>query len=323
MIEDIFLTYANNSLKEKPEKLLDMVKEFENQGFEFGWMDEERLYRIANIFRILVNRIDDKRVHRIHNKKPSTPFKYRRIDFEIAYDGIYRSENGYCEKCFENLTRTHWLGFDLFKGNNPLRCFECDQLFFKKILTCIVEGKEYAEIGPNECPAAGLPNALLNTYNEFAKSVSIVPDSIKSPFKQTMKEGTFYNCYSLHQYEEASNGGFVKGLFTRVFFYSFAMYSLVEFLLNNDRRKLKLCDECKKFFIAKKVDTRIKFCPECSPKSKMNREERRNYMRQRRAEKKKLKIEQQRKAQIKRFLEAGYSEKEAQEIWEIYKEENM
>ncbi len=288
-IENIFLIYVNNSLKEKPEKLLDMVKEFEKQGFEFAWMDKERLYRIANLFRGLVNRIDDKRVHRIHNKKPRTRFRYRRIDFEIAYDGIYRSENGYCqEECFERFERRAWLGTELFMGKNRLRCFECDQLFFKKILTGITEGIEYSEIGPSECPAAGLPNALLNTYNEFSKSVSIVPNFSNLSFKETMKEGTFYNCHSLHQYEEASDGGFVKTLFTRVFFYSFAIYSLVEFLLHNDRRKLKLCDECTKFYISKTIRP-SRFCSDKCRLAWNNRKriesgEAREYKRRKRAE---------------------------------------
>ena len=38
-----------------------------------------------------------------------------------------------------------------------------------------------------------------------------------------------------------------------IFIFSLASYSLTEFIISNDRRKLKFCPYCKRFFIAKDI----------------------------------------------------------------------
>jgi len=55
-------------------------------------------------------------------------------------------------------------------------------------------------------------------------------------------------------------------------------YSLAEFIMSDDLGKLKLCELCNRFFISKRKDKRIKYCPTCSPKNKMPKEVRRKYV---------------------------------------------
>lgn len=68
-------------------------------------------------------------------------------------------------------------------------------------------------------------------------------------------------------------------------------YSLTKFLLNNERAKLKQCRKCNKFFVASKNDSRIKFCADCSPKTKKSKTKNAEYQRQYRLKKKQEKSE--------------------------------
>ncbi len=94
-------------------------------------------------------------------------------------------------------------------------------------------------------------------------------------------------------------------------------YLFIEFVKDEKNKKLlHSCSECKLIFVSKKADERIKFCPNCSNKNRMSREERRLYMQQyrRREKQEETLIFQQR--QISKFIEnLGCSEEEAQELF--------
>jgi len=84
-------------------------------------------------------------------------------------------------------------------------------------------------------------------------------------------------------------------------------YCLIKFLKENNRNQIRKCDneKCRKFFIASKLDSRIKKCPECSRKSTLSREERRLYQQKWRAKKKEEKKNREQEARIKRYMKAG------------------
>jgi hypothetical protein len=93
-------------------------------------------------------------------------------------------------------------------------------------------------------------------------------------------------------------------------------YCLIEFVLNYDRRKLKKCSYCNEFYIQAKLYPKQKYCSNCSSKSKMSKEKRREYQRNYRQKKREQERALQREARIKKFVNAGWTRKEAEEIIE-------
>jgi hypothetical protein len=96
--------------------------------------------------------------------------------------------------------------------------------------------------------------------------------------------------------------GLIESRFNR-FVGSFVGHSLRDFIINDDLKKLKICQRCHKFFISKKRDKRIKFCPTCSKKSKMTKEVRREYQKRYYWNKKLQKIEISRELMIQKYME--------------------
>lgn len=113
MIQDIFLTYANYSLKENPKKLYEIFEKFNALDIYI-----DRQYEIPNIIRhfIALLKSDDLRAaYEICRKAkleeepssvkgfnpPCEPFTFWNTrDCKIAYEGIYGYRDGYCEdKC--------------------------------------------------------------------------------------------------------------------------------------------------------------------------------------------------------------------------------
>ena len=95
-------------------------------------------------------------------------------------------------------------------------------------------------------------------------------------------------------------------------------YCMMEFFKHEkSKRYIRHCKNCKKNFVAKKVDKRIKYCPLCSPKSKMGKEERKEYQKKYRDKKRKEKIAHERGAKINNYMEKlSCTREEAEEIIE-------
>jgi len=83
-----------------------------------------------------------------------------------------------------------------------------------------------------------------------------------------------------------------------------------------NRQLVNKCINCGQFYISHKADKRNKYCSKCSRLSHMTKEQRAQYMREVYRPKKKREREAQKKqAYIQRLLKAGFSEKEAEELW--------
>jgi len=149
--------------------------------------------------------------------------------------------------------------------------------------------------------------------------------SLKNVLEAVLNGGTlngcqeFMNFFSHHQrpqYHLDENGFIVeKRVFDESHFYHKELfpendpylevlsYCLIEFLKTPYNRKLiRKCGDCRDYFIASKDDKRIKKCPTCSPKSSMSREQRNEYMRDRRRKEKEEKASQQREATIANYM---------------------
>ena len=236
-IEDIFLTYANHPLRNNPEKVYEMFKEFKSLNIEMDSVTDSLIRDVNKHFVTFVKCNDLKTAQEIQ-KKTKFMDRWNTRAFQMAFEGVYGYRGGYCEKecpwSFET-KRKAMLGEKHFVGPERLYCYECDQLFFRDMLTGIVEGKEYSTIAGGELKAL-----MVNAY--FAITKRIVP------FGQSLKEVlVFYPKRSL--YNETSD----RGRFAFLYLHEIVAFSLTEFLVNSDRRKLKFCEECNNFYISQTI----------------------------------------------------------------------
>jgi len=267
MIENIFLTYANNSLRDNPEIFYEIIEYFKTLEFiqitnkvvssVTGEISEKGL--LTGIIKYFVELVKCDDLQKAIKIRETTKFleNEKFIDdefFQIAYQAVFGYSDGYCEDedgCYYSNVRHNILGFNKFDGTDRIKCYECDQLFFKYMLNGIVKGKEYSDIG-----LGLLGTFLINANKQFKKHVNIVSSSSNSPFKETLQESVVYmpGVYTGENY---------KASFSSTFLGDIIGYSLTEFLLKNDRRKLKQCPHCQKFFIAKDIKRKRCYSDEC------------------------------------------------------------
>jgi hypothetical protein len=290
VIQDIFLTYANNSLKEAPENL-NKIFEKVGQNIKIDLEGDDQVINL--VLKISEHSSPEPLLSMIKGKREvliGTP-----TDFYVATNAVtggrdyyYAQKNFYyaqIEKYKDNpKERTRWendltfwqdekpelhhfdcglrelnkrlLGEDLCEQSFVLKCYECHQLIFVNLLHEIVAGKEYSEI--EEIDAILRDSSVLSTQRTdrfFTQS------NEQGPFKQVLtghtyltmgfKEYVFYSEHanSWHAFNEYLN--------------SIAYYSLTEFLLHNDRRKLKKCPYCDLFFVAKDIKRQKCYSDDC------------------------------------------------------------
>ena len=80
-------------------------------------------------------------------------------------------------------------------------------------------------------------------------------------------------------------------------------YVLIHFLKSSDNRALiRKCEKCQKFFIASKLDKRIKKCKDCSRKSTKSKEWNKEYMKEYREKKKRENAKHQIERKIENYM---------------------
>jgi hypothetical protein len=138
----------------------------------------------------------------------------------------------HCEKsCAVRIERKRALGQARFSSQNQPKCFQCDHLYFKHILLKIAEDREYSQI-------IGFKHFINQPEIVFNTSVEVIDDPAGSPFKKRLiRSPSWRDPIKMN----LNLGNFIRGLIS---------YSLREFLLNRDRRKIKVCPYCNMFFEA-------------------------------------------------------------------------
>jgi hypothetical protein len=256
MIHDIFLTYANYSLRKHPKKLLDMLFVLRELGIENLSQYWDDFIWIVRYFVAFV-RIDDlERAREITYKLNLRGLRFSmECGWRIAYEGVYGYRDGFCEKeCDQHSEMKQIYGDGIFSKPGELKCYECYQFYFRSLLTGITEGKKYSEIG-----FYGLNHLIINARLDLNKFVDIVPSHTGTSDEVLEERLSFIPRYASF-IDSDDRGGLA---FRRLFFDFMVGFSLTEFLLNNDRRKIKNCPYCKKFFIAKDVKRVRCYSREC------------------------------------------------------------
>jgi len=246
LIEDIFLTYANHPLKENPQVLSEIVTEFENSGIIiYPWLLPD-LNKIEEHFVTFAECNDLDQAEKIYRETKFSEPK-RGHEFKIAFESVFGFRYGYCENECPDRWRRDVLGSERFAGPERLRCYECDRLFFRNLLADIVEGEEYKNV-------SGLESLLLFSRSNLTTELEIVENQSNSPFKQSLRETYSFSDLTISAFGNKDD----KRTFRRIFLESFVAHALAQFLINNDRTRLKQCPECGNFFISSHRNR--KFC---------------------------------------------------------------
>jgi len=188
-----------------------------------------------------------------------------------------------------------------------LKCFECDQKHFIHAISKIIDGKEYEEI-------EGFTDLLelSNTHTVLSREITI-KDAAKAShrFKSHLYDNSYPSFLLQPKLERDGLNQFRQVIIDIV------MYNLTEFLMNNNRQKLKKCSHCDQFYIANRLRRDQKYCSICSRKNKMSAKERAEYMKSYRNNpaKKRADAKKKREKKIKHLmLSAGKTRKQAEEI---------
>jgi hypothetical protein len=174
---------------------------------------------------------------------------------ERFYSGADKS--GHAFQCsFRREDITGYAGKNLCEESFLLKCYECHQFIFRDCLLQIIDGREYMEI--QSFRAA-------QVWSEDTRAIKTsrrITDRQRLSVLKTLPSSfcEFANAHMGHRFHKFND-----------FLSLLALSSLKEFLITNDRRKIKQCPYCKMFFTAK--DRKRKKCYESICKNKYHQED--------------------------------------------------
>lgn len=250
MLENFFLTYSNYSL-------INNSKKFHGEfNIHLSKEEEELTLWSAYLGRLKIQIKYLPTFAKLKSLKEAEQFarslftsknKLRQDDgLDHVHYGIiralFRQTTGYCEqKCSFRAYRQKLFSAARFSGSGRIRCIECNQLFFMNIINQIAENKKYAEIDGFQDIMA-LCETLQYLRGYFINN------------KGELEVFTRFELIDLDNIllrDEYDNPADELLLF--------AAYSLTEFIIKNDRRKIRKCINCKMFYISK-TSRDSKFC---------------------------------------------------------------
>jgi hypothetical protein len=292
MFQDIFLTYANYPLRKYPEKVAEIYTMFNKGVMEYGFEPVYDLETIAEYFVVFVKFDNLARAKRYQEEKNLIEGREWEL-YEIAFQAIYGQRQDYCRALNWKFNRFRTAPENArFNTQGDLKCYQCDQLFFRHILKSIVDGNEYSEIEPKGV----FLELVKSVYRNYNIDVNIVCSDHKLQVKEKIEERFEYlpvNDCIVSPYEM---------VFYEAFFRDIVFFSFIQFLLKTDRRYLKLCPHCKNYHIVGNLNR--KYCSErCMQKAKLSQEERAQYMRRYRKRKLKQRKAETQEEEIRRIQE--------------------
>jgi hypothetical protein len=304
--DTLFIKYANYPLMESAEPLNNFIEEFEKYLF----IPKDMWSALKVLVAILIKIAEMDNADEACNYMKQIISERKSVYGKLVLESIFKYVYGYppdlstvvtlshhCEKsCGVRIERKRALGRARFSSQNQPKCFQCDHLYFKYILTKIFQNKEYSQI-------IGFKHFINQSEIVFKTSAEIINDPAGSPYKQRLIRAPIWHGPIRMNLDF---GAFIRALISQ---------NLREFLINDNRMKIKLCGHCGIFFVASKVDQRIKYCQNCSPKSKMSKEVRNKYQKKRYWKLKGEKLAKEHEAKISNYMDKlGCTRKEAENI---------
>ena len=290
MIQDLFLAYANHSFRESSENLRTVfeaiLEHVSPDPPEYEGIKVEPLGDLRTRTKQLVDEIiyfASLKDAKFAEKRLKTERKKQPLLADHAFEIVYGYRTDSCEGCI-------WIGKNpgLFKqkglvDTTEINCLECAQLTFICVLLNIVEGKEYKDMMLRD--PFKMDERVKNIYNDIARGerefmvgdayragrsfldlLETVHDNvvIKTVIRNNqLRRETMFDMRGLLPNEFSRYTHYTPRHRFELFLNSVMGFSLVEFLLNNDRRKLKRCAYCGQFFVAKDIRRQRCSSPEC------------------------------------------------------------
>ena len=284
MLETLFLDYANNSLREDPRNLLEICAEilaFDEQSGSPILVSRTELTNLMTLIESVVEmgKINDPKLAARYRNKMKKAHPEDKDLYDSAFEAGYQYQGGHCqEKCvafgmeYDQILKRAGLGAD-----ERLKCYECYQINYVNFLSRLAETHDLKDgaqwlhgVVPDLKGLHGVdPVAIvrldtsfemlfLGLAYEFVKTrVAIFDDGdlgekiyVAPPWTH---ESLHIRPASVPQPPRFHRVPFIQWLSGLV------GYSLSEFLLNNDLKKLHRCQECSTFFVAKTVRP-TKYC---------------------------------------------------------------
>jgi len=159
-------------------------------------------------------------------------------------------------------------------------------------------------------------------FKEFLEDFNYFMFAHKKTHTEVNEDGTIierpiFLKEAFYLYIEKNNSGSYKLVGWPMFYKNTLIDITIKYLSSKRNRQLvNKCIKCGQFYISHKADKRNKYCSKCSRLSHMTKEQRAQYMREvYRPKKKREREAQKEKAYIQRLLKAGFSEREAEELW--------
>jgi hypothetical protein len=253
-LQRIFLSYANNLFRNDPQniqKVYDDIAAALAVGDASKRPQTLREAIVKVIAAITQEQRQDDLTDRLtqlvsdYLKDTTLPQMQKTFPWEIAFlvamNAVHGYENGYCENECPHRSRRELLGHELFVGEHRIKCHECEQHWFRWMLEKLIDGAEYSKID-------GFRSLVHLAENCLVRSIGFSDIPGDTPCKEHLAVKLAIRVPNGWSLDSLDN----KQVFNS-FFSSLAAYSLVEFLLHNDRRKLKQCRYCHEIFPAKNI----------------------------------------------------------------------
>ena len=290
MIERFFLAYANESLKNNPQhfhKIFEQIdgshlsEQVENR--DDITIDKTEIDKVIEYI-VDLSEITDSQVFLSHiEQHGSINYNDKRFNADLHYavqaiagerEEYYSSVNRWEKRkaskanftdsqvflshrefiesdkrrifqCDLRKVVTRCTGKDLCEESFLQKCYECHQLSFRDCLLQIVNGREYLEI-------RSFKDVMIWSEEISSSKTHLIIDEEKErePFRHTLHSVKFL----FPIFYEFAHGPLGNSYHTfNNFIFSLASYSLTEFLIANDRCKIKFCPYCERFFIARDI----------------------------------------------------------------------
>jgi hypothetical protein len=258
----LFLAYANYSLRVDPKnffKIYDAVDRY-----------HPFLANLKNLRLVIEVIVASASFGRPDYKVPDDDV------LRIAQEAVYGYRDGFCEKTcpMRELRQANW-GREPFEGPDRWKCIECDQRDFIRMITELIEGKDYDQVD-NLLILLAAGRQFLYDFEGRTRVFPIPEPSTKKPmeFKRPKSQDP------LLIVEDDWFGPYKLAF--RNYWNGLIGYSLSEFLYEDDdnRKRLKLCPYCNEFFKADSVDKEICYSQSCE--KARQREQKRPYMKKKR-----------------------------------------
>lgn len=279
MLDNLFLTYANKSFRDNPKNLKKVF-------YEIWSLVDRKVAHVTTklIIDYVINYYLSKKTY-LDLYKTLKKSRRGRKDFSehtaIAFAAVYGYLGNDCEQICRSDQRYCYDVMIKHKNsvkNERLKCIECEQLAFVNILSEIALGKSYWDtVRQHALTQAEIDQGIWISKTTILKPGMEIPDTQHGDLYWMMQNA--YSCilcrasmkgddiieksYCLSVEKHFFIHGGEQYIDLRHKFNDFIRsvvgYSLAEFLINNDRRKLKKCEECNLFFISKTV-RQSKYC---------------------------------------------------------------